>query len=221
MSRPFELIAFDWDGTLVDSLAHIVGALSYSIKDLGLPERSDAQLRNIIGLGLEDALQMLFPEQPLDETLNLAKRYRHHYGTTLAQTHRTFAGVSGMLADLEQQGYLLAVATGKSRGGLNISLKDTGIIQYFVTSKTADETAGKPNPLMLNEILQEFDLRPEQALMIGDTTYDLEMAQRAGVPSVGVSHGVHTVAELEPYSPLAILDDVATLPAWLSGYKAS
>lgn len=217
-TRPFDLIAFDWDGTLVDSLAHIVGALSYSINDLGLPKRTDAELRNIIGLGLEEALQALFPELPLEETLGLARRYRHHYGTTLAQKHETFPGVPAMLASLEQQGYLLAVATGKSRGGLKMSLDDTQIADRFVSTKTADETAGKPNPMMLNELLQEFAIAPERALMIGDTTYDLEMAQRAGVPAIGVTHGVHSVAELAAFEPLVLLDDVARLPEWLASY---
>ena len=213
--RPFDLIIFDWDGTLMDSAAHIVDAIRAAAADLELKVPTPEAARHVIGLGLKDAIASALPDLPMDRYDALVERYRHHFFTTAMQRQQLFAGVRELLDALHQDRYWMAVATGKGRAGLDRSLQETELGRYFVTSRTADETASKPDPKMLHEILFELDVSPERALMVGDTSYDLEMAARARMPSVGVTGGAHAIEYLLPHQPQVILDDVRALAGWL------
>lgn len=214
MTRPYDLIVFDWDGTLADSVAQIVVAMREAITEIGLPARTDAQMRDVIGLGLFEAVNALYPEMTRTEWARLVEGYRHRYVANHQTTH-LFTGAEQVLTELAEQGYWLAVATGKSAKGLARSLDELSLQARFMATRTADKTASKPNPLMLEEILTDLDVPPARALMIGDTEYDLEMAANANVPRVGVSYGVHAVERLQRHQPLAILDDIRQLPSWL------
>jgi len=213
-SRRFDLICFDWDGTLFDSTAIITGCIQQAVLDVGgaLPTREQAAY--VIGMALVPALARAAPDVPREKYAELGARYRYHY---LARQHEVslFAGVLPMLADLRARGYLLAVATGKSRRGLDDVLATRELHGLFDSTRTADETAGKPNPLMLHELMEEFAVPPERTLMIGDTTHDLEMAQNAGCPSVGVSYGAHAHENFDAYRPQAVAHSVNELHAWL------
>ncbi|MDX1454137.1 MAG: HAD-IA family hydrolase [Gammaproteobacteria bacterium] len=216
MEKRFDLIIFDWDGTLMDSAAHIVEAIRAAAADVGVTVPTPEAARHVIGLGLQDAIAMALPDLPQDRYDELVASYRHHFFTTAIQRQRLFAGVEELLVSLREQRYWLAVATGKGRAGLDRSLEETALGRYFVTSRTADETASKPDPKMLHEILFELDVVPERALMVGDTSYDLEMAARARVPSVGVTGGAHAIEHLLPHQPRTILDDIRELETWLA-----
>jgi phosphoglycolate phosphatase len=212
--RRYELIVFDWDGTLMDSAAAIAEALQDSCGDLGYPVPSDKDARHIIGLGLRDALEYILPDVDVAEHPKIVDRYRYHFlkrdgGTTL------FAGAADMVKDLYDTGSLLGVATGKSRRGLDRALGETGLKQYIHASRCADEGHCKPHPGMLEWILDELNVRRERALMIGDTSHDMEMARAAGVARVAMSHGAHPRAELLPFEPLACLDSCMELHGWL------
>jgi len=186
--RRFDLIAFDWDGTLFDSTALITRCIQLAVGDVGGTVPSDAQASYVIGLGLMQALAHAAPDVPKEKYPLLGERYKHHY--SLHQNDISlFDGVVDMLGDLKQRQHLLTVATGKSRQGLNHALQAVEIKGLFDGSRTADETAGKPDPLMLHELMREFGVAPERTLMIGDTTHDLAMAQHAGCASLGVSCG--------------------------------
>jgi len=214
MSRPYDVIVFDWDGTLADSVAQIVTAMRGAIAQMDLPPRTDAQMRNVIGLDLFEAVNTLYPEMNRETWANLVQQYRHQF-ISHHQTTVLFTGAEDVLAQLRAQGYWLAVATGKSARGLARSLDELDLHATFAATRTADKTASKPNPLMLEEILIDLDTAPARALMVGDTEYDLEMAVNANVPRIGVSYGVHEVVRLERHQPLTILDDIRQLPAWL------
>ena len=206
-----KLVIFDWDGTLMDSVGQIVQSLLYAAAQFELPLTAQAAA-NIIGLGLPEAMAALFPSAPrLHAEIQAA--YSAHYVAHSQQTH-LFLGVEALLAQLQQQGILLAVATGKSRAGLDRVLTDSGIGGYFCVTRCASETRSKPDPLMLQEILAVTGLQAGQALMIGDTSYDLDMAQRIAMPRIGVSYGVHSAERLQQYQPLAVVDDVASLMDW-------
>jgi phosphoglycolate phosphatase len=214
----YRLIIFDWDGTLSDSAALIVGAMQTAIAALDLPPRSDRDIRELIGLSLNDGLKILYPEMETLALRALLDSYRGHWLADGQSEAPLFPGVQSALAQLADAGLPLAVATGKSRRGLDRSLQHhrelAGLMQ---STRTADETADKPNPLMLEELLAEFRLRPSEALMVGDTEYDLAMAAAIGMPSVAVTCGVHPPARLQAGGrPLALLPDVAALPSWLS-----
>lgn len=203
-----ELVIFDWDGTLMDSVGQIVQSLLYAAAQFELPLTAQAAA-NIIGLGLPEAMAALFPSAPrLHAEIQAA--YSAHYVAHSQQTH-LFAGVEALLAQLQQQGILLAVATGKSRAGLDRVLAASGIAHYFCVTRCADETRSKPDPLMLQEILQVTGVSADQALMIGDSSYDLHMALNIQMPRIGVSYGVHSADVLQQYRPLAVVDDVAAL----------
>ena len=213
-SRRFELIAFDWDGTLSNSTAVIVHSIQAAVADVGGAPPSDEQASYVIGMSLNQALLRAAPDVPADKHVELANRYRYHY-IQHKDDISLFAGVLPMLHALRERGHLLTVATGKSRRGLNDALQDPLLRGVFDGSRTADETAGKPNPLMLQELMSEFGVEPEQVLMIGDTTHDLEMAVNAGCASLGVSYGAHPPEYFAPYRPLLVADSVAQLRGWL------
>lgn len=208
------LIIFDWDGTLMDSEAQIVTALQASIHDLELDVRSAEQCRDIIGLGLREAVDALYPGSD-DALLEcFVERYRYHWfsNTTGSQL---FAGARETLALLKQSGILLAVATGKGRAGLDMVLDHTGLANSFAATRCSDETCSKPHPQMLLEILEELQVDPAEALMVGDTEYDMQMASNAGVGLIGVSYGVHERDRLEKHGLLNCLDCVSDLVGWL------
>ncbi|SFU80360.1 phosphoglycolate phosphatase [Paenacidovorax caeni] len=212
--RRFDLIAFDWDGTLCDSTAIIVRCIQAAVCDVGGAMPSDEAASYVIGMGLMQALAHAAPDVPRERYAELGNRYRYHY-LQHQNDLSLFAGVMPLLGALRDRGHLLTVATGKSRRGLNEALHTAQLRGMFDGSRTADETAGKPHPLMLHELMAEFDVAPERVLMIGDTTHDLQMAQAAGCASVGVGYGAHPTDEFARYAPLFVADSVADLHAWL------
>ena len=216
MSRPlnFDLIAFDWDGTLFDSTQIIVRSIQAAVADVGGTVPSDIAASYVIGLGLMEALAHAAPDVPEARYPELGQRYRHHYGVHQNDIS-LFDGVLPLLADLKARGHLLTVATGKSRRGLDEALHAVELKGRFDGSRTADETAGKPHPLMLHELMREFDVAPERTLMIGDTTHDLQMALNAGCASVGVSYGAHEPAAFDVLRPRMVAHSVAELQRWL------
>lgn len=211
----FELIVFDWDGTLMDSAAAIVAAIQAACNDLGIEPPSDARARHIIGLGLNDALMNALPDLHSSRYLALAERYRYHY--LLGDSELTmFGGVVELVSDLAQAGHLLGVATGKSRKGLDRALAATGLGAHFRATRCADECHSKPHPQMLYELMDEFAVPPERTLMIGDTTHDLKMAQNAGVAALAVAYGAHPREELVAEQPVYCAGSVAEMQAWLT-----
>ncbi len=212
--RPgFRLLVFDWDGTLMDSEARIVSCMDAAIADLGLAPLPRERVRDIIGLGLREALERLLPGQDETHCAHLVERYRHHYLN--GEIPELFAGVADTLHRLHARGLLLAVATGKGRHGLDKVLDATGLRHLFAASRCADETFSKPHPRMLLELMEETGVERQQALMIGDTEFDMEMANRAGVGPVAVCCGVHPRERLMAHQPLVCLADITGLPEWL------
>lgn len=216
--KDFELLVFDWDGTLSDSAAHIVASMQGAILELGLPLRDDAAVRDLIGLGLTDGMRLLYPELDTEGVLELLAGYRRRFFSPGAMVESPlFDGVLETLQGLAEQGYLLAVATGKSRRGLDRALAHHHPLGgCFIATRTADETASKPDPLMLRELLVELDVPPHKALMIGDTEYDAQMARSLTVPMLGVACGVHEPQRLLAAGACAVLERVAELPDWFS-----
>lgn len=213
-SRQFDLIAFDWDGTLFDSTGIITRCIQESVRDVGGTVPTDIAAAYVIGMGLVAALAHAAPDVPKEKHPLLVQRYQHHY--SLHQHDISlFQGVLPMLHALRSRQHFLAVATGKSRRGLNETLARAELQDLFHASRTSDETAGKPHPLMLQELMAELGVRPERLLMVGDTTHDLQMARNAGCPSVGVSYGAHDHAAFEALSPLYVAHSVAELHQWL------
>ncbi|MBV8504042.1 MAG: HAD-IA family hydrolase [Paucibacter sp.] len=210
----FELIAFDWDGTLADSTGLITRCIQAAAVDLGEPRPSDEDAAYVIGMELHAALLHAVPSLPLQRHAELSLRFRHHY---LAQKDEVelFPGTLEMLAALKQRHHWLSVATGKNRRGLTDSVQRAGLVGLFDGSRTADETAGKPSPQMLLELMREFGAEPERTLMIGDTTHDLQMAVNAGCPCVGVSFGAHDHESFAEYRPLFVAHSTAELHGWL------
>jgi phosphoglycolate phosphatase len=206
------MIIFDWDGTLCDSAAHIVAAVQSAARDMGLTEPSDEAAANIIGLGLAEAMARLFPEIPAPRREALIKAYSQHYVANEADTPDLFPDALDTLHALRDRGLELAVATGKSRRGLDRILAKLDLVDFFHATRCADETRSKPHPQMIHEIILERAVDPGDVVMVGDTEYDLEMAVNAGVASVGVSFGVHSVERLAAHGPVAIID---TLPQLL------
>jgi phosphoglycolate phosphatase len=219
--KNFKLLVFDWDGTLMDSAPRIVASFQAAITDLGMEKRSPAQIRHIIGLGLDTAIATLFPGASTQQYLQLAERYRHHFLGNHALATPLFPGVAEILHTLHAADYWLAVATGKSRKGLNRALAESQLTNVFHSTRTADETSSKPNPQMLQEIMDELGILPTDTLMIGDTEYDLQMAHNAGVASVAVSYGVHDKALLLACNPLICIDSLPALPAWLHSVQGT
>ena len=213
-ARHFDLIAFDWDGTLFDSTALIVRCIQEAVRDVGGRVPSDRDASYVIGMGLMQALAHAAPDVPADRYALLGQRYRHHY-VQHQDDITLFDGVLPLLDALKQQQHLLAVATGKSRQGLNVALQAVALQGLFDASRTADETAGKPHPLMLQELMEELGVAPERTLMIGDTTHDLQMALNAGCASVGVSYGAHEPDGFAALSPRFVAHSVPELHRWL------
>lgn len=212
--RRFDLIAFDWDGTLFDSTRIIVRCIQRAVADVGGAVPSDHAAAYVIGMGLMEALAHAAPDVPRERYAELGASYRKHY-LSHQDDLTLFDGVLPMLSQLRQRNHWLAVATGKSRRGLDEVLRSVQLAGVFDGSRTADETAGKPDPRMLHELMREFGTEPERTLMIGDTTHDLQMALNAGCPSVGVSYGAHAPDGFQALQPHAIVHSVGELHAWL------
>jgi phosphoglycolate phosphatase len=216
MNRPrqFDLIAFDWDGTLFDSTTLIARCIQAACADVGTVVPTDEAASYVIGLGLAEALQHAAPGLTREQYPALADRYRHHY---FARQHEIvlFAGTLEMLAALKARNHWLSVATGKSRRGLDEALRSADLLRHFDATRTADETASKPHPQMLHELMAEFGVEPERTLMIGDTTHDLQMAMNAGVASIGVSYGAHAPEAFDSFAPRFVAHSVPELGEWL------
>jgi phosphoglycolate phosphatase len=212
--KRFDLIVFDWDGTLMDSTGTIVQCIQAAARDLGLPVPERKVAAYVIGLSLQDAMAAALPGLDPKLVPRVVERYRYHY---LSRDHglTLFEGVTEMLADLSQRGYFLAVATGKSRVGLNRALHAAQLARYFDATRCADETFSKPHPAMLHEITRELGQEMERTVMIGDTTHDLLMAANAGAASIGVHYGAHDAHELEALKPAFSATSVPQLHQWL------
>jgi phosphoglycolate phosphatase len=214
MSRRFDLLVFDWDGTVVDSAGHITDCIQAAARDVELAAPSDERVRHIIGLGLADALAYLFPELPHTDYPLLVERYRFHY---LAGGHKVtlFEGAFDGIQAFRAAGFTLAVATGKSRQGLDRALQDSGLGPFFHASRCADEGLPKPHPDMLLYLVDTLRVDAQRALMVGDTTHDLEMARAAGIPAVAVAYGAHPRASLDAQKPLACVSSFHELTRWM------
>jgi len=213
MGKRYDLIVFDWDGTVVDSTAVIASSIQAACRDLNLPIPSDEAARHVIGMGLSQALRHAVPDAPTSMYQPLAERYRHHY-VAQDESIPLFAGARDTIVELYDAGYRLAVATGKSRNGLEHSMRSSDMARYFHATRTADQVFSKPHPAMLLEIMDELRMEPARVLMVGDTTHDLQMAINAGVDALGVTHGAHQAEQLLELQPLALLDDFVGLRAW-------
>jgi len=215
VERRYTLVVFDWDGTLIDSAGTIVECIQDASREMGLtvPERERA--RHVIGLGLHDSLRHAVPDLPRERYRDFADRYRRHF-LARESSMSLFEGVPRLLAGLHERGVLLAVATGKSRAGLDRALVASDLGAYFCASRCADETHPKPHPAMLLELMQELDAEPERVLMVGDTSHDLEMARNAGVDAVAVGYGAHPEHELRALAPRACVASVDELVQWLT-----
>ncbi len=212
--RQFDLIVFDWDGTLFDSTALIVGCIQSACADLGLPVPSPQNAAYVIGLGLHDALAHVAPSLDPARVPELGHRYRHHY---FASQHQLslFEGTLPLLADLKRRQHWLAVATGKSRQGLDEALQHVELRGMFDGTRTADETRSKPHPQMLQELMREFGVDPERTLMIGDTTHDLQLAANAGTAAIAVSYGAHEPDAFAEFNTRLVAHSVVELHQWL------
>ena len=216
MKPAIDLIVFDWDGTLMDSETKIVRCVQGAARDTGIADPGAGAIRHIIGLGLQEAMQALFPAETALQHQQLIERYRAHFLELDDTAMPLFPGVAEGLAALADQGYLLAVATGKSRRGLERVFDDTGTRNLFVASRCADEAFSKPHPRMLEDVLEATGVMPQRAIMVGDTVYDMQMAGNARVAGLAVSYGVHTRASLLEQGALACLDSFAEVRAWFN-----
>jgi len=220
MQENFKLLVFDWDGTLMDSQARIVGCMRAAVTDLGLDVPSDESISNIIGLGLKEAICMLFPGADDSLVSDITKGYRQHFLFENNTPTPLFKGAKEALLSLESQGYMLAVATGKGRPGLNRVLECTGLTQLFHATRCADEAPSKPHPDMLLHIMNVLDVEASDTLMIGDTEYDMKMANNAGTAALAVSYGVHDAERLMQHEPLGCLDTISEITDWLLNQSA-
>ncbi|MGK0273238.1 MAG: phosphoglycolate phosphatase [Cocleimonas sp.] len=214
----YSLLVFDWDGTLIDSKAQIVNCMQATILSLSLDERSDKQISDIIGLGLEEAIRSLYPDISNEYIQKSTQTYREHYLTKDKTLSPLFDGTIQVLDDLKASGFDLAIATGKSRRGLNKGLIDTGLEGFFPVTRCADETRSKPHPQMLEEILVDHNVEPNNTLMIGDSEYDLQLANNTKVDALAVSYGVHGLMRLLKQGPVGFIDDIKQLPQWLNDH---
>ncbi|MBL8379305.1 MAG: HAD-IA family hydrolase [Burkholderiales bacterium] len=213
-TRAYDVLVFDWDGTVMDSTALIVRSIQEAARDLGLPVPADSIASHVIGLGLADALAIAVPDLPHAQYPRLVERYVAHW-----RSHENdlvlFAGIGELLAELRARDYRLAVATGKSRAGLDRVLARGGLAQSFDWTRCADETHSKPHPQMLIDIMERFDSDPLRTLMIGDTTHDSQMAHNAGAHALSVTYGAHPREQLVALNPRGVVDSVAELARWL------
>lgn len=214
MSKRYDLLIFDWDGTLMDSAGVIVACIQQASADLDWPVPSREAASHIIGLGLKEAVETLFPDKSEAEHPKLVERYRYHY---LAQDHEIplFDGAAELIRDMHERGHILAVATGKARRGLARAFGHSGLEPYFHASRTADETFSKPHPAMILELLEQLMVPAERAIMIGDTSHDLEMARNAGIDALAAGYGAHPPETLAEYRPVALCGSFAELADWL------
>ena len=210
-----KLIVFDWDGTLMDSAAHIVACLQSAIIELSLEPRTDDEVKNIIGLGLREALLALYPQATDAELTALVERYRKHFFDQKTDLCELFSGAKDLIQELDANDYFLAVATGKGRNGLDKVLSETGLGEFFPITRCADETHSKPHPQMMLDIIDYYGVEANEAIMVGDTEYDLQMANNADAHSVAVSYGVHDKQRLLDCRPLTCLDSLHELHEWL------
>lgn len=215
MNLKYKAIAFDWDGTLVDSVDHIVKSMKSAGDKMSLAALSDESVRNIIGLGMEEAIRTLYPAISDAEIIVFRSHYSDAFFSTEVGVTHLFPSADRLLKELSEGGFLLAVATGKSRRGLDLALNSTGLKQYFSIERCADEAKSKPHPLMLHQIMDALNVESHELLMVGDTDFDMEMAQRAGVDRIGVSFGAQPIARLEKYEPLGVIDSLNELKSYL------
>lgn len=213
-NRVYDLVVFDWDGTLLDSTGAIVKAIQAATREIGATPPDDARARYVIGMGLREALQHAVPDLQESHYDELVNAYRRHY---LSGDHELtlFEGVEPLLQQLQAEHRWVAVATGKSRVGLNRALGHSDLGKYFDTTRTADETRGKPDPLMLQEIMDHCAVPPERTLMIGDTTHDLLMARNAGAHGLAITHGAHDLEALLACAPVGVVDSISDLSDWI------
>ena len=212
--KHYDAVIFDWDGTLMDSTFSIVESIQLASADVGLPVPSTMQASWIIGLSLESGLYKAVPELTADLMPAFIERYRHHFFQR-DKSIKMFDGAVPMLAELRQRTIPISVATGKSRVGLDRVLRAVDLVDYFNTTRCADETQSKPDPQMLHEIMWELDLEPERVLMVGDTTHDIHMAHNAGMDSLAVTYGAHDVPTLEKSEPTVIVESVPEMREWV------
>lgn len=215
MQNDYKLLIFDWDGTLADSIGRIVTAMHIAAQRAGRPERNDEAVKGIIGLGLPEAILTLYPDMTPEQVVSFRQHYADVYIAMDAQPSPLFAGVKDSLEAFRAEGYRLAVATGKARRGLDRVLKANGWEDFFDITRAADESASKPDPLMLNQILAHCDVRPEHALMVGDASFDLLMARNAGIDSVAVGYGAQSMQSLMAYEPRLAIERFTELRTWL------
>ena len=221
--KQFPLLIFDWDGTLVDSIERIVTSLQHASKQAAGTDISEAQAKEVIGLGLMEAISKLHPELDaklqITELSNIADAYRQHYLYDNTIPAPLFSGVDKLLDELRHDGYTLAISTGKSRIGLDQSIAEHKMADYFTTTRCAGENKSKPHPEMLQEILSELNFSAGEALMIGDSEHDLKMANNANMKSIGVTHGVHDAITLKKHNPLVCLKNITELSSFLNHNK--
>lgn len=218
--KPYELLVFDWDGTLMDSEARIVTCLEKAVTDIGAEARARHQLSDVIGLGLQEAVYKLYPDSDAAFIETFAAAYREHFLGDGVIPSELFAGAREVLTELSEAGYLLGVATGKSRRGLDRVLDETGLGRLFHATRCADESFSKPHPQMIEEIMTDLDTEPRHTLMIGDTEYDIMMAHNAGAAALAVSYGVHEIGRLLEHNPVGYIDQLDALPGWLRNEAA-
>lgn len=215
MNHEAKLIVFDWDGTLMDSAAHIVACLQNAITELSLEPKTNEEVKNIIGLGLREALLALYPQANDEELTALVERYRKHFFDQQTAPCELFTGARELVEELHAKDYFLAVATGKGRNGLDKVLKETGMGEFFPITRCANETHSKPHPQMMLDIIDYYGIEANEAIMVGDTEYDLQMANNAAAHSVAVTYGVHEKQRLLDCKPLTCLDSINDLHQWL------
>ena len=215
MTKRFDLIVFDWDGTLMDSEVRIVTCMQRAADDVGLPVPNRLAASDVIGLGLSEALGRLFPSADEASLEAVVAAYRRHWLGDEIASSALFDGAEALVERLRGSGHLLAIATGKSRRGLDVALQQSGLTDLFHATRCADETFSKPHPQMLQEILTDLDTAPGEAVMVGDTEYDMQMAANAGVAAVGVAHGVHEAQRLLAHGALHCFGDLFELAEWL------
>ncbi len=214
MPKQFDLIVWDWDGTLADSTGMITNAILNAAKQVGLPAITAQAASSIIGLGLHEAIEALYVDISADQAQALAKQYRVNYYAGESEIP-LFSGAADTIMVLNKSGFKLAVATGKGRRGLNLALEHCGLGQHFHATRTVDECFSKPHPQMLDELMDYLAVLPERTLMIGDTSFDLQMAQNAGVSAVGVTYGAQSSDQWQHLNPIQQFNDFYSLSQWL------
>ena len=214
MPKQFDLIVWDWDGTLADSTSMITNAILKAAAEVGLPALTPQVASSIIGLGLRESIQALYGDLPAEQAQALASHYNINYYAGESEIP-LFVGAAETIIALNKKGFKLAVATGKGRRGLNLALAHCGLGKQFHATRTVDECFSKPHPQMLDELMDQLVVLPERTLMIGDTSYDLHMAKNAGVSAVGVTYGAQTVEQWQNFSPIQQFNDFSSLSQWL------